>query len=344
MTGRFKGVDESFLQILDSYRERLAHTFKASNPQLQSPELTEVTQRTLDRLVFMRFLEDKLIETSELVQKLVDSQRPWRDFIAKSRRLNDVYNGIIFREHELLDAPDFKVDERTFTDICESLSHARSPYLFSYIPIHILGSIYERFLGKTIVVEGAEAIVQDKPEVRKAGGVYYTPEYIVRYIVENSVGQLIEGKTPEEISQMHFADISCGSGSFLLGVFDLLLRYHRTYYNASKKRKAEGRRAGCVELPDKTLQLSLKQKRAILTNNIYGVDIDAQAVEVAQLSLYLKLLEDETTASARLYQIELGDKLLPSLSKNIIGGNSLIDWDILSGKLSISAKNVSSTR
>jgi adenine-specific DNA-methyltransferase len=333
VTGRFKSVDEAFLQHLDTYRAQLAHTFKNSNPQLESPGLTEVTQRTLDRLVFIRFLEDKDIETSELVQKIVNSQRPWREFVNISRKLNDVYNGIIFREHTILDAADFKIDERTFRDICDSLSHARSPYLFNYIPIHILGSIYERFLGKTIIVEGAEASVQDKPEVRKAGGVYYTPEYIVRYIVENTVGQLIEGKKPEEISRMRFADISCGSGSFLLGVFDLLLRYHRNYYNANQRRRAEGRKAGCVELPDGTLQLSLKQKRAILTHNIYGVDIDAQAVEVAQLSLYLKLLEDETTASARLYQIELGDKLLPSLSKNIVSGNSLIDWDILSGKL-----------
>lgn len=329
VTGRFKSVDESFLEKLDEYRARLAQTFKSNNPQLESPELTEITQRTLDRLVFIRFLEDKLIETSELVQKIVDSPRPWREFVATSRKLNATYNGIIFKEHDLLDGADFKVDESVFVDICASLSYARSPYNFNYIPIHILGSIYERFLGKTIVVKGAEASVQDKPEVRKAGGVYYTPEYIVRYIVENTVGQLIKEKTPEEISSMRFADISCGSGSFLIGVYDLLLRYHRTYYNASKKRKAEGRRAGGVELPDGSLQLSLKQKRDILTDNIYGVDIDAQAVEVAQLSLYLKLLEDETTASARLYQIELGDKLLPSLSKNIISGNSLINWDII---------------
>lgn len=72
--------------------------------------------------------------------------------------------------------------------------------------------------------------------MRKAGGVYYTPEYIVRYITENTVGKLIEGKTPAEISEMRFADIACGSGSFLLGVYDLLLRYHTAYYNLSGKR------------------------------------------------------------------------------------------------------------
>jgi hypothetical protein len=211
VTGRFKSVDDSFLENLDGYRAQLAHTFKSHNPQLASHELTEVTQRTLDRLVFMRFLEDKLIEAGEMVQKIVDSQGPWREFVSTSRKLNEVYNGIIFRGHNILDAADFKVDERVFTDICESLSHARAPYLFNYIPIHILGSIYERFLGKTIVVEGADASVQEKPEVRKAGGVYYTPEYVVRHIVENTVGRLIEGKTPEEIGRMSFGTSPAGA-------------------------------------------------------------------------------------------------------------------------------------
>jgi hypothetical protein len=81
------------------------------------------------------------------------------------------------------------------------------------------------------------------------------------------------------------------------------------------------------------LQLSLLQKRQILLNNIYGVDIDPQAVEVAQLSLYLKLLEDETIASAHQQQLAMKQALLPSLSKNIVCGNSLIGWDILQGKL-----------
>lgn len=207
-----------------------------------------------------------------------------------------------------------------------------SPYDFNAIPIHILGSIYERFLGKTIVVADSEATVQEKPEVRKAGGVFYTPEYIVRYIVENTIGQLIKGKTPKEIRQMRFADVACGSGSFLLGVFDLLLRHHTAYFNSNKRARSEKTRAGCRK-HDGTLHLSLLQRREILLNNIYGVDIDPQAVEVAQLSLYLKLLEDETTASAHDYQLELRDALLPSLTRNIICGNSLVGSDILDGEL-----------
>ncbi len=132
---------------------------------------------------------------------------------------------------------------------------------------------------------------------------------------------------------MRFADIACGSGSFLIGVYDLLLRHRTSYYNRNKRTRAEGIRAGCLTRDDNTLGLSLLQKSEILTNNIYGVDIDGQAVEVAQFSLYLKLLEDETPGSTRAHQQSLGGALLPSLIKNIISGNALIGTDFESGKL-----------
>ncbi len=326
-----QSIDGSFLQELDDFREELARAYKRKNPELDGAELTEVTQRTLDRLVFMRFLEDKLIESDSLIEDLHKRGKSWDNFVATSRRLDRIYNGIIFKEHSLLDGDKFNADERVFDKISQSLSHRESPYDFNAIPIHILGSIYERFLGKVIVATDKRARVEEKPEVRKAGGVYYTPEYIVRYIVDNTVGKLIEGKTPAEIQEMRFADIACGSGSFLLGVYDTLLRHHTAHYNRTKKTRTEGIKAGCIQKPDGALQLSLLQKRQILLNNIYGVDIDPQAVEVAQLSLYLKLLEDETIAST--HQQALKEALLPSLSKNIVCGNSLIGWDITEGKL-----------
>ncbi|HZM06558.1 MAG TPA: TaqI-like C-terminal specificity domain-containing protein [Candidatus Saccharimonadales bacterium] len=328
-TGGWQSIDDAFLEELDAHRDALAHNFKNHNPNLDGETLTEVTQRTLDRLVFIRFLEDKLIEPQYLVSKFGERGNAWGDFIAASRRLDGIYNGIVFKKHPRLDSPDFKVDDGQFANICKALCHINSAYDFNAIPIHILGSIYERFLGKVIVATDKRARVEEKPEVRKAGGVYYTPEYISRYIVDNTVGKLIDGKTPEKVAEMRFADIACGSGSFLLAMFDLLIRHHTKYYNDNpgKAKKAE-----TVERDD-GLHLSLQKKREILLNNIYGVDIDAQAVEVAQLALYLKLLQDETPGSARGYQMEFKETLLPSLAKNIVCGNSLIGTDILSGEL-----------
>ena len=324
-----QNFDDAFLDELEKYRSQLAHAFKKRNPHLDSDTLTEVTQRTLDRLVFMRFLEDRLIEQQPLFDKFVSADSAWRNFLAACRRLDGIYNGIVFKEHPKLDQPNFRVDGEVFTGICQKLSHRYSPYDFNTIPIHILGSIYEQFLGKVIVATDKRVRVEDKPEVRKAGGVYYTPEYIVRYIVENTVGKLIAGKTPDQIAEMRFADIACGSGSFLLGMYDLLLTYHGRYYNDNP---AKAHKGDCTERDGK-LYLSLRKKRGILLNNIYGVDIDAQAVEVSQLSLYLKLLQNETTASAREHQLEFHETLLPSLNKNIVCGNSLIGRDILEGQL-----------
>ena len=298
--GGYQSIDELFLKELDEYRTALARSFKNKNPTLDGETLTELVQRTLDRLVFVRFLEDKGIEPQRIVDRFGDRGTAWEDFIAASRRLDGIYNGIVFKHHALLDDDKFRVDESAFADICESLAHVNSPYDFDYIPIHILGSIYERFLGNVIVVTDKRVRVEPKPEVRKAGGVYYTPGYIVRYIVEQTVGKLIAGKSPEQIAKMRFADIACGSGSFLLGVFDLLLNYHGQYYNDNP---TKARKGDCIT-QDGKLYLSLRKKRDILLNNIYGADIDAQAVEVCQLSLYLRLLKEETTGSAHQYQLE----------------------------------------
>lgn len=292
--GGYQSIDEAFLSELDGYREDLARDFRGRNPRLDSETLTELTQRALDRLVFLRFLEDKGIEPDRLVERFGETGTAWADFVAASRRLDNIYNGIIYKRHDILDSADLRTGDEVFARICEGLAHVNSPYDFNAIPIHILGSIYERFLGKVIVVNGRSAVVQEKAEVRKAGGVYYTPDYIVRYIVENTVADLIEGKTPDQIAEMRFADIACGSGSFLLALFDVLLQYHGHYYNEHPRRAHKG---DCTKR-DGRLYLTLGKKREILVNNVYGVDIDPQAVEVCQLSLYLKLLQDETEASS----------------------------------------------
>ena len=192
--GLFKGgdtqPDEDFLEELDGYRQKLAKAFKDANPDLDGETLTEVTQRTLDRLVFTRFLEDKGIE-APVIENFGKSEGFWEDFINASLRLDRKYNGVVFKFHPRLDAKGFKPEEKVFARICDELTDPTSPYNFNVIPIHILGSIYERFLGK-VISDGARVV--EKPEVRKAGGVYYTPKYIVDYIVQNTVGKLLGEK------------------------------------------------------------------------------------------------------------------------------------------------------
>jgi adenine-specific DNA-methyltransferase len=369
--GGYKSVDEDFLELLDEYRNVLAKAFKKENQELDGEELTEAVQRTIDRLVFIRFLEDKGIEEPEIIG-LHEKPSAWKGFIALCKRLEPKYNGLIFKPHRILDGKDFQApDDTAFADICAELSDPSSPYDFDKIPISILGSIYERFLGKVVHSTDKRVKVEEKPEVRKAGGVYYTPEYIVRYIVNETVGKLLMtptqsppirgrssegtegvitqpyegnkeethinvshlkasspsqgslGKTPDEIVKMSFADIACGSGSFLIEVYSQLLEYHERWYNAyPDKAKKED-----VFERDGHLQLTLKKKKEILLNNVYGVDIDFQATEVTQLSLYLKLLENVT--SYETHQLGMfKEQILPNLNSNIVCGNSLIGTDI----------------
>lgn len=330
--GKYQSIDESFLNYIDDIRLQMAQAFHANNPTLDHYDLTEATQRTIDRLVFIRFLEDKQIEPEDLMHSISTANYPWQKFIEISKRLDAKYNGVVFKEHFIDKKAFLGADEELFRSIAADLDHTNTPYDFNYIPIHILGNIYERFLGKIIVIENGKASIELKPEVRKAGGVFYTPKYIVDYIVENTVGKLIADKKPKEIAKLTFADIACGSGSFLIGVFDYLLDYHKNYYN---EHTDEAEKDGCKYDAEKGVwTMSINQKKQILINNVYGVDIDLQATEVTQVSLFLKLLEDETMGTvAELNQLFVADKILPDLSNNIKCGNSLIGTEIMADVL-----------
>ncbi len=348
--GRYQQVDEAFLELLDGYRDKLAHAFKNKNPNLDGESLTEAVQRTLDRLVFIRFLEDKGIEEQSIVHFRPHPNLPlgkgketlaWDKFFVLCRSMEPKYNGLVFKQHPVIDSPTFIApDDKMFGEICGDISDPTSPYDFNTIPISILGSIYERFLGKIVTTTDKRAKVIEKPEVRKAGGVYYTPEYIVRYIVNETVGKLLfpqppEGLepsggslTPAEVAKLKIIDIACGSGSFLLEVYSQLLDYHTRYYNEFPEKVKKGD----TETREGKIVLSHKKRQEILVNNIYGVDIDFQATEVTQLSLYLKLMEDVTMNDAYQFSL-LKERMLPDLRRNIVCGNSLIGRDILDGKL-----------
>jgi adenine-specific DNA-methyltransferase len=327
--GRYQSIDESFLEYIDSIREKLAKIFYKNDNTLSSELLTEAVQKTIDRLVFIRFLEDKLIEPVNYVSEFGQRISAWKDFISSCRKLDVKYNGVVFKKH-LIDEQNFNEEaDDLFRQMCQDFSHLNTPYDFNAIPIHILGSIYERFLGKVVVVTDGVVRIEEKPTVRKAGGVYYTPKHVVDFIVDKTVGAQLKGKKPSEISKLRFADIACGSGSFLIGVLDLLLEYHIKYYNDNPK---EAEKAKCHKV-DGAFTLTIKQKQEILLSCIYGVDLDHQATEVTQLSLYLKMLEDETTATANEMQVLFHEKILPDLSRNILCGNSLIGIDILNSRL-----------
>ena len=158
----------------------------------------------IDRLIFLRISEDRGVEPDFLLQPLMNRGGPvYARLLNIFHRADARYNSGLFhfgsepgREGPDDVTPRLTIDDRPLREIIASVYYPESPFEFSVFPADILGQVYEQFLGKVIHVSGKTAEVEDKPEVKKAGGVYYTPTYIVDYIVRNTVGKLVEGKTP----------------------------------------------------------------------------------------------------------------------------------------------------
>ena len=221
-----------------------------------------------------------------------------------------------------------KIDDKVLQDILQNLYYPDSPYVFREIPSDILGQVYERFLGKVIqLTAGHQAKVEEKPEVRKAGGVYYTPTYIVNYIVQNTVGKLLEGKSPKEVARLKILDPACGSGTFPLGAYQYLLDWHLKWYTDHEPEKLAAGKEPAIYQSKDGWRLTTSKKKEILLNNIHGVDIDPQAVEVTKLSLLLKVLEGESQETIGSQLGMFKERVLPDLGRNIKCGNSLIGSD-----------------
>jgi len=320
-------VDEAFLDEMTGWREDLARNIYKNNPELTAKQLNEVVQRLLDRIVFIRIAEDRrIIERNQLREAVEEWEARGGKFHLFDwlndlfHRINEDFNGEIFKPHL---SETIKVDSEVLAKIIERLYPPQSPYRFDVIGVELLGSIYERYLGKTIRPTAKTVRVEEKPEVRKAGGVYYTPKYIVDYIVKNTVGKVIEGKTPKQIEKIRILDPACGSGSFLIGAFQYLIDYHVRYLTAHpKEAHIHPLFPDLIRDANGGHRLSVRLKAKILRNNLYGVDIDPQAVEITMMSLYLKALQGEKS------QLPPKQSLLPELKYNIICGNSLIGPDI----------------
>ncbi|MEA1944097.1 MAG: N-6 DNA methylase, partial [Euryarchaeota archaeon] len=265
-------------------------------------KLKSAVQRTLDRLIIVRWAEDNLItdDPNILSQKL----RDWKmtpaynsivDLLFADRALfdkfNNIHNGRIFERGHICEK--VKIGDDVLGGIIEDMSK-RS---FRKFDFDILGNTYETYLGHTLhLKEDGTLGLKPSQETRKESGIYYTPPYVVDYIVKNTLGVLLEGKTPEEVAKIRVLDPACGSGSFLIKAFD----YFSDYYKKENERiRAEKERRVKEYLESNGNQLPLDFGNGlsdeyrdveydILVNNIHGVDLDEQACEIAAVNLMLK--------------------------------------------------------
>lgn len=534
-------VDAAFLQEIERWRDLLARNIALRNPGLNQRDLNHAVQATIDRIIFLRICEDRGIEPPDRLRGLQNGGQVYERLGQLFRQADDRYNSGLFhfKPEKGRETPDewtlsLQIDDRPLKDMLKNLYYPDSPYEFSVLPADILGQVYEQFLGKVIrLTPGHRAIVEDKPEVKKAGGVYYTPTYIVDYIVRQTVGQLLgdkgvgsrveglgpasqppnprpdtlnpasireefthdsenlpridslaeghgpggsglpadpglsgrgevwpdqptapgssvnpsehrrglrtdpsgglsasslnrqrlaagSGDTPDyqrpvevrhprksrrvvapvptsrqdveqtdrlaaigsgveglgsgveglgfesqppnprpatptptpqtlkDIRNLRILDPACGSGSFLIGAYQYLLDWYLRWYTANEPEKwarkknppiyqtglggrVEGGGAG-LQTPSPqpqthSWQLTTSERKRILLEHIFGVDIDAQAVETTKLSLLLKVLEGESEQSLASQLSFFQERALPDLSRNIKCGNSLIGPD-----------------
>ena len=330
-------VDDAFLEEIELWRERLARNIAQRNPQLDQEDLNFAVQRTIDRIVFLRICEDRGVEEYERLKQLAVGAGVYERLVERFRRADERYNSGLFHfspeagRSQALDelTPQLKIDDKVLRDILGGLYYPSSPYEFSVLPVDILGHVYERFLGKVIRLTPAHrAKIEEKPEVRKAGGVYYTPSYIVDYIVGRTLGELLKDKSPADKTPIRVLDPACGSGSFLLGAYQHLLDWHLGFYlQNSPDKVARQKHPPIFRGPRGEWRLTVRKKKEILLDSIFGVDIDAQAIEVSKLSLLLKVLEGETEETLDAALKLFHDRALPDLGNNIRHGNSLIGSD-----------------
>jgi type I restriction-modification system DNA methylase subunit len=325
-------VDKDFLESLDRWRTYLAVNISWNNKNLDEDEINFIVQQTIDRIIFLRIAEDRSIEPYGTLKHAVKQGDLYQNIFELFNKADQKYNSGLFDFKKDKISQNVVIENKVIRTIINELYYPECPFEFSVLPVEILGSAYEQFLGKVIRITPAHhAKIEEKPEVRKAGGVYYTPQYIVDYIVKNTVGKLIEEKTPKEISKIKILDLACGSGSFLIGAFQYLLDYHKDYYSKNGK-PSKGKKDNPLT-PNG--HLTTAEKKRILLNNIFGVDLDTNAVEVTKLSLLLKCLEGETEASIKQQLSIWNERVLPTLENNIKCGNSLIDIDFYSGNLDL---------
>jgi len=346
-------VDSDYLAFISEWREILAEDLiarSAANPwavddddHVRLENLRAVVQRVLDRLVVIRFAEDHLVVPAGTLYSLYElcRQNPYTFTLSEfferlCRRFDHYHNSALFAPH-LADQASFS--NRALSGLVEKLYEAR----YRAMSADIMGNTYEQYLGKTLAQQDGHVVTVDNLETRKKQGSYYTPQVIVRYLVDHALGVYLYGtangrpdgeplpgercKTSQEIQNLRVLDPACGSGSFLICAYQVLSEFYRAELDRLKAER-EARlqtliRKGTtihmeieIELAPWTAEIDRIQEypRLILERHLYGVDLDPQAAEIATVNLIMRAMADAPR-----------DRRLPLiLNQNVKVGNSLI--------------------
>lgn len=311
--------DEYFLAQIKYWRNALGKSIVSVNPDIDDDTLNICVQRILNRIIFLRICEDRSFEQYETLKQITTYSELRDLFIAADEK----YDSGLFA---LLEEDKYIIPDNVIIDIFCSLYYPNNSYEFSVVDPYIIGQIYELFLDESLSIQSDKSVVAiKKPEAVDSQGAVNTPKNITDIIVEQTLLPIYSEKTIPQVSDYRITDISCGSGNFLLSAYEFVINFYIDYY---QRNELEGalQRGDIYLLPGSSnYLLSYALRRKILTNNIYGVDIDPLAVEVTKFSLLLKALEGTTLDEVNAFIHCKKDKILPNLDKNIKNGNSLVD-------------------
>lgn len=302
-------IDNLFLNQINEWRKALGAEIFKHEPKIDEQQLNDIVQSYINRIIFLRVCEDRNLEDYQTLLKFANTN-DFSALIKKFEQADKRYNSGLF--DQLLKDKIVENISSVFWTIIKQLYYPESPYSFSVFSSDVLGSIYEIFLSEKLTVQSGSVVLVKKPE-NVDRDIITTPTFIISDILRNTVLKKCERKTDKKILKLKFADISCGSGAFLLELFQLLNDSLIDYYLKNDKTKL-------IQTNINTYKLPFEIKRQLLLNCIYGVDKDYNAVEAAKFGLLLKLLEGEDVNSTNKTK-----PVLPDLSKNVFFGNSLLN-------------------
>ncbi|KQS47569.1 hypothetical protein ASG38_08995 [Flavobacterium sp. Leaf359] len=318
--------DFKFAQQLSDFRLALATDILNRNTDyigINSANLSYIVQIIINRILFIRVCEARKIEEEGLLLSFKEGGF-WNEFKNSSYfDFFEHYDGPLFDRINAIH--EIEISNEVFDQLLQKLYYP-SPYRFDVIPTKVLSDIYEIFLSKKLLIGDNEVKDEIKSEYLKTKGAVSTPQYIVQEIIRRTIPkQKLLEEGIESIFDKKILDIACGSGVFAIEVYDYIEEIFRELFFTSNHPDFQ---QYFVSTNDDVI-VNILGKKAIMDNCIFGVDIDPEAVEVAKMSLSLKIVDTSEYLESYNEIGVFGNKILNGIGNNIRCGNSLVESDIL---------------
>lgn len=316
-------LDQSFAKLLSEFRVSLAENILKNNKALCGNRLNTIIQNIVNKILFIRICESRGLEEKNVLLNLLN-ENFWDNFRERSVEHYEIeYDGPIFNDLNYLN--EISLDNTAFIHFIKNL-YEPSPYKFDVIPVELFAEMYERFLSTEIFIEKDVVKQKQKDFYIKQQGAISTPKFMVDFLLDQTFGDFNNIKTLDDLFELKILEPACGSGTFLLGILEILERKAVALFDEGKINVKQQK---LFMIIDNMVYPTVELRRKIITSCIYAIDMDYQAVEVAKMSLALKLVDN---FSLPAFNNELGlnrKYLLEEIGKNIIHGNTLVGFDIL---------------